>query len=336
LIAGEPGIGKSWVCRRVVERFESAERIWLTIDLAPGVDPEGFLLALGHQLGLGIPEPWTASFLRIAIGEALAELATSGRSVGLVVDELQLAGPALLEELRVWANRMGRGDGLHGLVLSGQLGVLRKLRTREGAALRSRLARVEILPPIDADEALALVCAAWPARRISLDEAEVWHAEALGNPAELLKLASRSARGKREGRAFPKGASRAVEKASSPAASVEIPPLLPAKPPIAEADGFIEVGYVGFEGETSYDLSSLLETALAEGTLERGGSESIGDGHPGVAGGTVASGGTGAGVEHGQGAGVGVGAPRGTIRTEAQHGLATAGPHFHRLRPAHD
>jgi general secretion pathway protein A len=269
LLTGEAGAGKSWLWQRLMG--ESETRV-LAIDLAPATEPEALYRTIGHRLGLSERRSLTAE--RLALGEHLRERAEDGRSWTLVLDEAHTGSDAVLEEVRILSNRLGRPDGFAGLILVGQTGLARRLTSQPLEGLGTRLAARIHLRPIDADEARELLTRQWRERAWSTMEIETLHRDAAGNPRRLLRLAqARLGRGAlaimpspaplavretngngRNGKGQVKEEPEAV---SRPVAAAVVPtepprqtgsqrpmPLLgSSKPPIHVEDGLIEVGW---------------------------------------------------------------------------------------------
>ncbi|GIW86758.1 MAG: hypothetical protein KatS3mg108_1082 [Isosphaeraceae bacterium] len=110
LLTGEPGSGKSWLARRLITLREPRTR-WLWIDVGPDMTPAELLQAILETLGMPSEGQRSAGSLRLELRAILAQLSEDGWQTGLVVDELQLAGPRLFEELRLLVNGMGTAGG---------------------------------------------------------------------------------------------------------------------------------------------------------------------------------------------------------------------------------
>lgn len=224
LITGAAGMGKTWLGRRLAE--VDSPLGWMALDLAPGASPPDLVRALAR--GLGLREARDTGTLRLDIAEALAEAAADGRRWGLIVDEVQLAGVDLSEELRVLSNRLGAADGFGALVLIGQSSIGGRLTTRAFRPLASRLASKIHLGAIDADEAQALVEQLAPELAEDVDRVERWHRDSSGNPSLLRRMVAAQ-----------------LAAAPVPPTSLGLRParLGPDRPPIRVEEGLIEVGY---------------------------------------------------------------------------------------------
>jgi type II secretory pathway predicted ATPase ExeA len=300
LVTGEPGAGKTWLCRRIAERLGGSWR-WAEIDLTPTTTPTAVFRTLGHRLGL---DPADIDFdPRRALAEGLLEQSSDGWCWGLVADEVHTASATVVDELRILANRLGLPDGFAAVLLAGQTPLSTRLSRQPLSALATRLAARIHLRPIDADEARTLVAQRWPGRAWPIEVVERLHRDSAGNPQRLLRLALARAAGGASvlppapaavfapAPAPPAGfapASTAIsmqealgdaaglpgEPEAVASAAVSAEPLLgPAKPPIREEDGLIEVGWdpnpmeMTIEPPSAESTSRVLERA-SEGAEE--------------------------------------------------------------------
>ncbi len=251
LLTGEAGVGKTWLWRRLADD-DAPGRSWVEVDLTPADDPASFLRMVGHGLGLAGP-----GSSRTDLGDLLAEFAADGDRRVLVIEEAHNLSPAVAEEVRVLANRLGRTDGFAGLVLVGQTSLARRMATRPLAAIEARLAARVHLGPIDADEARELLARLRPAPGRTADEVEGAHRDASGNPRRLLR-ASAPARAmapiedRRPGTSARASARLATPAERTPAIPAPVPepspghpgPLTgPERPPLRVEDELIEVGW---------------------------------------------------------------------------------------------
>ena len=254
LVTGEAGVGKTWLGARLAED-RSARTLSLSLDLSPSTDPAALFRSIGHGLGLAGLD--FEADPRLAVADELRDQAADGRRWTLILDEAQAAADAVLEEVRILSNRLGRPDGFDGLALLGQTRLARRLATRPLAGLSARIAARAHLRPIDADEARDLLARVRPRSGLGLDEVERLHRDAQGNPRRLLRLAGSVGPLDGPAKAFaPSKAVRTPELEANPrpdptpipiplpAAADEAVPLLgPTRPPIHLGDNLIEVGW---------------------------------------------------------------------------------------------
>ncbi len=296
LITGEPGSGKRWLVRRLVESL-SAARQAAEVELSAAVDGLDLLRLAGGELGLRIPDRLGPA--RLALAAGLRDAQVDGRGWLLVVDEVQRAGTTVWEELQVLANRCGRLGGFEAVILLGRTELVREL-SRLGPGARARLGRGGLhlhLPPMDLDEAREYL-AALTGARLPEAELEAIHRDAMGNPRSLRHLAEARYPQLRATSPGPSSAtvrqvahprpdrrslldeppaaarpSRSQRPASDPAASPDpdlatkslteavaprLPSLIPARPPIRLEDGLVEVGWDGdLEAEPTRPDSTL-------------------------------------------------------------------------------
>jgi general secretion pathway protein A len=230
LVTGEPGVGKTWLAKQF-ELAAPGPMNWLDADLAPSIEPSDLYRAIAA--GLKIERPGRHGDARYEITRALAEDKADGRVWALRIDEAQLASIALLEEIRVLSNRLGRDDGFSALVIIGQTPLSRRLDRRALGALEARLAAHVHLKPIDADEARALLDHTLGVGVVAAGDAVDLLRAAGGNPKRLLRIATASIGPQRE--LDPPRPSE-----NAPAQSTTI---LPTRPPLHVEEGVIEVGW---------------------------------------------------------------------------------------------
>lgn len=235
LLTGEPGVGKTWLWRRLDEgHVGAAER--LAIDVSPGVLPNAFLRGLAGLFGWSNLAPTADPAERIA--EALGEAAEEGRRHALVVDEVQNASDDVLEVLRLLGNRLGRPDGFASILLVGQTPLVRRLRGRSLQALNSRITRRLHLGPIGAEEAGQLLRSLADRPEWSDEAVAECHRWSRGNPTLLQRIAPGFLPAERPTteRALPVAAARTT-------APVESVPLLKPNPPLIMDEEMVEVGW---------------------------------------------------------------------------------------------
>jgi general secretion pathway protein A len=285
LLTGEPGSGKTWLVDRWTQNGSTISE-WAKVDLSPGMAISTFYQAIARELKLKSSTDW--GDLRARIADRLRESTDEGRSVGLVVDEAQLVGEDLAEEIRILTNRSGKDDGFAAVLILGQTALARRVRQASFASLYERLVDRVKLGAVDFDEARMFLAYSFPEYDWRRDEIDALHRESGGNPRRLFRLAlvraSLSAKN-RPGRGETK-APRRVEKEQknniskprfineeslphisnsvddsfvsfagdgSMGAFSDGPLLGPIAPPLREEEGLIEVGWneqdLEFEGD---------------------------------------------------------------------------------------
>jgi general secretion pathway protein A len=128
LITGEIGCGKTMLAGALTDRLAGSPSDVVTLPY-PKVTPTQLLATLAH--GLGVERPPRGKLPAIqAVRERLSALHRNGRRPVLVVDEAQLAGPMLLEEIRLLTNYEDRQDKHLHVVLLGQPELRDRVRLR--------------------------------------------------------------------------------------------------------------------------------------------------------------------------------------------------------------
>ncbi len=277
LLTGEAGSGKTWTARRLTRGAGPMSR-WAWVDVAPEMPVADFLRQLLVQVGWTGTGGESAGGLRIALAEVLGQAEMDGRRWNLVVDELHLATASVLEELRILTNRQGQPEGFASILLLGQTRVVRMLAGWCGGSLGSRIGLHEHLRAIDAEDVREWLRSGGGASGLSERDLEVLHRDSDGNASMLRRLARgrRAGAGARlrldagHGPLFEAGrveVSEAVGPAPSalgldmgglqPTEGLARPAaLLPARPPLFEGEGLIEVGWPTGEGELEEGASA--------------------------------------------------------------------------------
>jgi type II secretory pathway predicted ATPase ExeA len=271
LITGEPGVGKTWLLRRLVESLPSGWRS-VNVDLSSAMDALEFLRLIGHSLGVAIPNRLGEA--RLLLQSTLQDEATDGRSWLLVVDEAHRGSVQVWDEVHAIRNQLGLKTGFAALFVVGQTELARALATRRFTGFATSLQAKHHLMPLDLDEARELLSFTLRDGIGDEDILEALHRDARGNPGKLLRLIDTrptisspdpiealnqdlTERTPAAPRLLstrvrtPKVLAAEVEATDDPSASrggssrVNPPPLIPARPPIRLEEGLVEVGWEG-------------------------------------------------------------------------------------------
>ncbi|WP_168221795.1 ExeA family protein [Aquisphaera giovannonii] len=306
LLTGEPGVGKSWLCRKMREELPPA---WRTLSVAASgaLDPAGLLELIADGLDPddeGTPRGLAANRLRIA--RSLREEAAEGRRWLLVLEEAQDASAGVWSELAALVHAMESDQvaaGFAGMLLVGTTGLTRLLMGRRRDPLAGRLGLHIHLPPLDVEECRVLVESEAP-RPLDPSSLEDLHRRNGGNPRRILRAirarsdrsapepapgpspstpgGSRPVRLPEAGRILaptPASVARASRTPERPyhaapgvAGLVETPTtaaLIPSRPPLRVEEGLIEVGWGGsLEADAAGQDDADLEDAGVEGRVE--------------------------------------------------------------------
>lgn len=152
LLTAEPGMGKTLLCHRLVERLgESTVSAFLTN--SHFASRTGLLQAILFELGLP-HEGKTEQELRLALTAFALENFAAGQRLVIVVDEAQHLSADLLEELRLLGNLEGKQGKAVQVVLVAQPAILDTLAARELATCRQRLVVRACIAPMEVHEAV--------------------------------------------------------------------------------------------------------------------------------------------------------------------------------------
>ena len=155
LLTGEPGTGKSWLYRRLIDELPASWRA-ISVGMSEALDTLDFLRLVGHGLGVHVAK--RVGSARLALSSALLDESASGRSWLLVIENAQDASAQVWSEVLALVHDMEAARGFDAMLLVGPTELARKLSTRPFASLASRLGAHAHLLPLDLDEA---ACSAW-------------------------------------------------------------------------------------------------------------------------------------------------------------------------------
>lgn len=205
LVTGEIGCGKTMLVHALLDRLGGTPFRAIVLG-TPRLTPAELLRTLLRATD-GPPPARGRHALVEALGEHLAAVHADGRRPVLVVDEAQLATPALLEEVRLLTNHEDRTDKHIHVVLVGQPELRERVARQPQIDQRVGL-RAHVLP-LEAEEVAAYVAhrltvAGATGRRIFTPDAVAALAATSGGVPRLINnLATQSlfvaaARGERE------------------------------------------------------------------------------------------------------------------------------------------
>ena len=148
VITGEIGIGKTMLCRTLLETFEA--RMFLSVILDPGLSVDDLLRQVLADFGLmgdadrpqtGPAPEVTRHQLVSALQRFLASLIALDAHAVILIDEAQHLQPSVLEEIRLLTNFETDGAKLLQIVLVGQPDLDDLLRRPELLQFSQRIAR---------------------------------------------------------------------------------------------------------------------------------------------------------------------------------------------------
>lgn len=246
-LTGAPGAGKSWLWRMAVEKTRSArsDLRWVWYPHWPGAKPADLIRALmGAIEESGIHERMSLERMYVRAERKIREFREDGFGLRIVVEEAHHLDFDGFEAIRILTERL-RPVGIDISVLFvGRTTLVSKIRRVTGESRPSGWHLTHITLP----ETLELL--KWfggSEKSWTRAEADWIHREALGNPRRIIRWAE-SVPGS------PKETDKPTIKPGfgyeasgwSPAASrvsLLAEPLIPTRPPLAEGEGVIEVGY---------------------------------------------------------------------------------------------
>lgn len=235
LVSGEPGVGKSWICRKL-RTTSRPDWQWACVALSPAIGPLELYSLILHAIGL--PGERDIASALSALGDALEESIADGLRWGLFVEEAHIGPDSSLEELRVLAGRAELTATFAGIVLIGQNALLRRLASRSLSSLEARIAARVHVRALAIDEFRAYLDQIEEREAWDEEKVELIHRATAGNPRRALLglLASRGYRSSLSKSAEPKPS-------EVPDRSWDVPVITPPKPPLALGEGMIEVGW---------------------------------------------------------------------------------------------
>jgi MSHA biogenesis protein MshM len=136
-IVGEVGLGKTLLCRRLLDRLKPP---FLTAWLPdPHLSPGTLRTALARDLGIELPTRPTQQVVHELLQQRLTELVTEGRKPVLIIDEAQALPASTLETVRLLTNLETERRKLLQVVLFAQPELDLRLSSPQFRQLRQRI-----------------------------------------------------------------------------------------------------------------------------------------------------------------------------------------------------
>lgn len=148
---GEPGTGKTFVIRHILQDSKLTENANIALILTPRLTPEEFLQTLIEELGITIQTTNKNVLLR-TFKQHLIEQNQSGKTVVIIVDEAQNLPDETLEELRLLSNLETDKEKLLQIVIVGQPELDDKLQSEAFRQLNQRITLKISLRPLTYEE----------------------------------------------------------------------------------------------------------------------------------------------------------------------------------------
>jgi general secretion pathway protein A len=158
LVVGEPGTGKTLLCRTLLSRLSGGHPICVVVD--PCVRIEELLLQMLQDFGVvqgGRPDRLNRHDLVATLHRFLASLIPLNTTAVLVIDEAQHLDPAVLEQLRLLSNCESDRAKLLQIVLVGTPALEDICRSEDMQHLDQRIARRCRLSPLSREEVLEYI-----------------------------------------------------------------------------------------------------------------------------------------------------------------------------------
>ncbi|MEB0039934.1 MULTISPECIES: AAA family ATPase [unclassified Pseudomonas] len=150
-ITGEVGTGKTLICRTLLKQLDSA-RYQLAYLPNPGMSPSGLRQALARELHIEDVEELDTQGVLDALHRRLIDLAKTGKSTVLLIDEAQGLPYVTLEALRLLTNLETEQSKLLQVVLFGQPELDTTLARNDLRQLRQRITFSYRLRTLDRDD----------------------------------------------------------------------------------------------------------------------------------------------------------------------------------------
>lgn len=151
LVTGQPGTGKTTLCRDLIEKLDHAKSQSALI-FNPFLSGIEMLAALLTEFGVNVPLNSTRKDLLDRLNQFLLAQLALGKSCVAIFDEAQHLSSDFLEQIRVLSNLETDQEKLIQIVLVGQPELLDKIRVPQMAQLDQRVSIRCMLTDLDAEE----------------------------------------------------------------------------------------------------------------------------------------------------------------------------------------
>ncbi len=151
LVTGQPGTGKTTLCRDLIEKLDSSKTQSALI-FNPFLNGSEMLAALLTEFGISAPSGGTRKDLLDRLNQFLLAQLALGKSCVAIFDEAQHLTSEFLEQIRVLSNLETDQEKLIQIVLVGQPELLDKIRTPQMSQLDQRVSIRCTLNDLDEQE----------------------------------------------------------------------------------------------------------------------------------------------------------------------------------------
>ncbi|HEX2584473.1 MAG TPA: AAA family ATPase [Steroidobacteraceae bacterium] len=173
-LTGEVGTGKTTVIRTLLEQLPQHADVALILN--PNLNPQEFLQAIVHELGIKAESLTGSKQLIDALNAHLLDKHAKGRRVVVIVDEAQNLSPETLEQVRMLTNLETATTKLLQIILIGQPELRDVLARSDLRQLAQRITGRYHLAPLSRDDTAAYV---WHRMRVAGTNIEIFTDAAL-------------------------------------------------------------------------------------------------------------------------------------------------------------